>query len=105
MATHGREWSSRPTSGRDEVTLEHKEGTEVERFVGVIVKDYTVYEHNGPTRPLQMADIPLGKIIRVCYIPYPQKVNGTKVEVNSIFMINTAPNIAASQAIFMGLTN
>jgi hypothetical protein len=83
-----------------EITLSYTKGGKSQTFVGVPEAGYLVHEHGGATRPLKMSDIPLGKIIKVWYIEETKKVGGSKVKVNTIFLIDAVANAKAGQTYF-----
>lgn len=84
-----------------EITLSFTKGSKTETFVGVPEKDYSVHERNGPVRPLKMSDIPVGRTIKVWYIPETRKVDGKKSTVNTIILIDVAANAHKGQTYFM----
>jgi hypothetical protein len=100
---HGDTWSGIVVSANEdtrEITLEFKKGDKVQRFVGVPEKDYQVKA--GQVRPLKMSDIPLGHTIKVWYIDDTKKVDGKKVTVNTIILIDAVANAKQGSTQFMG---
>ncbi len=87
-----------------EITLSYTKGGKSQIFVGVPEAGYLVHEHNGAPRPLKMSDIPVGKIIKVWYIGETKKVGGSKVKVNTIFLIDAIANAKVSQSYFKAFT-
>lgn len=85
-----------------EITLEYKKGNKIQRFVGIPDKNYQVKA--GDIRPLQMSDIPIGRVIKVWYMSDTKKVDGKKVEVNTIFEIDAVANASRGHLQFMGFT-
>jgi hypothetical protein len=83
-----------------EMTLSYTKGGSSQTFVGVPEAGYLVHEHSGATRPLRISDIPVGKIIKVWYIPETRKAGGSKVKVNTIFLIDVVANAKAGQTYF-----
>ncbi len=83
-----------------EITLSYTKGGKSQTFVGVPEAGYLVHEHSGATRPLKMSDIPVGKIIKVWYIEETKKVGGSKVKVNTIFLIDAVANAKAGRTDF-----
>jgi hypothetical protein len=75
-----------------EITLSYTKGGKSQGFVGVPEEGYMVHEHNGPTRPLKMSDIPLGRTVKVWYTPTTKKVDGKKITVNIIILIDAVAN-------------
>jgi len=103
---HGDTWTGTVLSADQktgEITLSCTKAGKTETFVGVPEAGYLVRERNGSvvaTRPLRMTDIPIGKTIKVWYSPQTQKVDGSKVKVNSIFLIDIVGNVKPGQAYF-----
>jgi hypothetical protein len=87
-----------------ETTLSYTKGGKSQTFVGVPEAGYLVHEHSGATRPLKMSDIPGGKVIKVWYITETKKVDGGKVKVNTIFLIDAIANAKKSQSYFKAFT-
>ena len=85
-----------------EITLSFTKGGKSQTFVGIPESGYLVHEHAGGTRPLKMSDIPVGKVIKVWYIEETKKVGGSKVKVNTIFLIDAVANAKASRVDFKG---
>lgn len=85
-----------------EITLSCTKSGKSQTFVGVPETGYLVHEYSGATRPLRMSDIPVGKTIKVWYIPETKKVNGSKAKINTIFLIDAVANAKASRTYFMG---
>ena len=85
-----------------EITLSYTKGGKSQTFVGVPEAGYLVHEHSGTTRPLKMSDIPIGKIIKVWYMEETKKVGGSKVKVNTIFLIDAVANAKAGRTDFKG---
>jgi len=83
-----------------EITLSYTKDGKSQTFVGVPEAGYLVHEHTGATRPLKMSDIPVGKVIKVWYFVETRKVGGTKVKVNTIFLIDVIANARASRVYF-----
>jgi len=83
-----------------EITLSYTKNGKSETLVGVPEDDYLVHEHNGPTRPLKMSDIPVGRTIKVWYVPETKKVDSRRVKVNTIFLIDALANAKASRTEF-----
>ena len=83
-----------------EITLSYTKGGKSQTFVGVPEAGYLVHEHSGATRPLKMSDIPVGKIIKVCYMEETKKVGGSKVKANTIFLIDSVANAKAGRTYF-----
>lgn len=105
---HGDTWSGVVVAVNDqtrEVTLEYKKGDRVERFVGTMDEHYMVHEHNGPTRPLKMTDIPMGRTVKVWYMNDTRKIDGKKVKISRVFLVDAVANAAVGRADFMSFTN
>lgn len=83
-----------------EITLTYAKKGKAQTFVGVPEDGYLVHEHNGPTRPLKMSDIPVGRTVKVWYMPGTKKIDGQKVKVNSIFLIDAVANAKPGRADF-----
>jgi hypothetical protein len=83
-----------------EITLSYTKGGKSQTFVGVPEEGYMVHEHNGHTRPLKMSDIPVGRTVKVWYTPATKKVDGKKVTVNIIFLIDAVANAKAGRSDF-----
>jgi len=83
-----------------EITLSYTKRGKSQTFIGIPEAGYLVHEHSGATRPLKMSDIPVGKIIKVWYMEETKKVGGSKVKVNTIFLIDTVANAKAGQTYF-----
>ena len=83
-----------------EITLSYTKGGKSQTFIGIPEAGYLVHEHSGATRPLKISDIPVGKIIKVWYIEETRKVGGSKVKINTIFLIDAIANAKAGQAYF-----
>jgi hypothetical protein len=83
------------------ITLEYKKGKNTETFIGTPEKGYLVHEHNGQTRPLQPTDIRVGQRITVWYNPETKKINGRKVKMNTIILIDIAANARPGRSQFM----
>jgi hypothetical protein len=83
-----------------EITLSYTKGGKSQTFVGVPEEGYMVHEHNGQTRPLKMSDIPVGRTVKVWYTPATKKVDGKKVTVNIIFLIDAVANAKAGRSDF-----
>lgn len=83
-----------------EITLSYTKGGKSQIFVGVPEEGYLVHGHNGQTRPLKMSDIPVGRAVKVWYTPATKKVDGKKIAVNIIFLIDALANAKASRADF-----
>ena len=83
-----------------EITLSYAKNGKSETFVGVPEGGYLVHEHNGPTRPLKMSDVPIGRTIKVWYVPETKKVDGRKIKVNTIFLIDAVANANVSRTNF-----
>ena len=84
-----------------EITLSYTKGGKTETFVGVPEKDYMVHERNGPIRPLRMSNIPVGRILKVWYMEEEKKVDGKKVKVNTIILMDAVANAHKRQTFFM----
>lgn len=99
----GDTWSGQVVSVNEqtrEITLSYTKNGKSQMFVGVPEDDYLVKEHKGPTRPLKMTDISIGKTIKVWYMPEMKSVRGRKVKVNAIFLIDAIGNAKISQTEF-----
>lgn len=99
----GDTWTGQVISANEqtrEITLTYSKNGKSQTFVGVPEDGYLVHEHNGPIRPLKMSDIPIGRTIRVWYMPGTKKVDGQKVKVNSIFLIDAVANAKSGRADF-----
>jgi hypothetical protein len=83
-----------------EITLSYTKGGKSQTFIGVPEAGYLVHEHTGATRPLKMSDIPIGKIVKVWYIEEAKKVGGSRVKVNTIFLIDALANAKAGLTYF-----
>lgn len=83
-----------------EITLSYTKNGKSQTFVGVPEDGYLVHEHNGPNRPLKMSDIPMGRTIKVWYVAETKNVDGHKVKVNTIFLIDAIANARASRGFF-----
>jgi hypothetical protein len=88
----------------DEITLSYTKGGKSQTFIGAPEAGYLVHEHTGATRPLKMSDIPVGKIIKVWYMEETKKVGGSKVKVNTIFLIDAVANAKAGRTDFKGFS-
>lgn len=102
-AYHGDTWTGVVVSASEqtgEITLSYAKGGKSQTFVGVPEVGYLVHEHSGATRPLKMSDIPVGKAIKVWYMEETKKVGGSKVKVNTIFLIDAIANAKAGQTYF-----
>jgi len=87
-----------------EITLSYTKGGKSQTFIGAPEAGYLVNEHTGATRPLKMSDIPVGKIIKVWYMEETKKVGGSKVKVNTIFLIDAVANAKAGRTDFKGFS-
>ncbi|HUJ29653.1 MAG TPA: hypothetical protein VLY23_00105 [Candidatus Acidoferrum sp.] len=99
----GDTWTGQVVSANEhtrEITLSYTHNGKSQTFVGAPEDGYLVHEHNGPTRPLKMSDIPVGRIIKVWYVPETKKVDGRKVKVNTIFLIDAVANAKESRTYF-----
>lgn len=68
----GDTWTGEVVSANEqthEITLLFTKNGKSENFVGIPEDGYLVHEHNGPTRPLKMSDIPIGRTVKVWYTP------------------------------------
>ena len=83
-----------------EITLSFTKSGKSQTFVGVTEAGYLVHEHTGATRPLKLSDIPVGRLTKVWYIEQTKKVGGSKVKVNTIFLIDAVANAKTSQMYF-----
>lgn len=83
-----------------EITLSYTKNGESQTFIGVPEDGYLVHERNGPTRPLKMSDVPIGRTIKVWYMSETKKVDGHKVKVNTIFLIDAIANAKVSRMDF-----
>lgn len=57
-----------------EITLSYTKNGKSQTFIGVPEDGYLVHERNGPTRPLKMSDVPIGRTIKVWYMSETKKV-------------------------------
>jgi len=99
----GDTWTGSVVSANEqtrEITLSYSKNGKSETFVGVPEDGYLVHEHNGPTRPLKMSDIPVGRIIKVWYKTETKKVDGRRVKVNTIFLIDAVANAKVGRGDF-----
>jgi hypothetical protein len=87
-----------------EIALSYTKDGKSQTFVGVPEAGYLVHEHTGATRPLKMSDIPVGKIVKVWYMEETKKVGGSKVKVNTIFLIDAVANAKAGRTDFKGFS-
>jgi len=104
---HGDVWTGVVVSANEqtrEITLSYSKGEKTETFVGIPEKDYVVHEHGGSVRPLRMSDIPVGRTIKVWYIPTTKKVDGKKLTENTIIQIDIAANAHKRTTTFMAFT-
>lgn len=83
-----------------EITLSYTKNGKSQTFIGVPEDGYLVHESNGPTRPLKMSDVPIGRTIKVWYMSETKKVDGHKVKVNTIFLIDAIANAKVSRMDF-----
>lgn len=83
-----------------EITLSYTKNGKSQTFIGVPEDGYLVHERNGPTRPLKMSDVPIGRTIKVWYMSETKKVDGHKVKVNTIFLIDAIANAKVSRMDF-----
>ena len=100
---HGDTWNGTVTSVNDktrEVTLTFTQGGKSETFVGVLEKDYMAKPKDGAARVLNPSDLPQGTI-QVFYYVESKKVEGKRVQVNTIFLIKGIPNLASHQTLYM----
>jgi hypothetical protein len=103
LGYQGDTWSGVVTSANEqtgEITLAYTKGGKSQTFVGVPEKGYLVHEHNGQTRPLKMSEIPIGRTLKVWYTPETSKVDGKKVTVNTIILIDALANAKQSRTDF-----
>jgi len=84
-----------------EITLQYANGKKTQTFVGVPEQGYLVHQHDGKDRPLSAVDVPVGRKIMVWYIPETKKIDGKKVKVNTIILIDIAANAMAGDKHFM----
>jgi hypothetical protein len=100
---NGDTWTGVIQSANDqtgEITLSYTKGGKSQTFVGVPEEGYMVHEHNGQTRLLKMSDIPVGRTVKVWYTPATKKVDGKKITVNIIFLIDAVANAKAGRTDF-----
>lgn len=83
-----------------EITLSYTKNGKSQTFIGVPEDGYLVHERNGPTRPLKMSDVPIGRTIKVWYMSETKKVDGHQVKVNTIFLIDAIANAKVSRMDF-----
>lgn len=83
-----------------EITLSYTKNGKSQTFIGVPEDGYLVHERNGPTRPLKMSDVLIGRTIKVWYMSETKKVDGHKVKVNTIFLIDAIANAKVSRMDF-----
>lgn len=83
-----------------EITLSYTKNGKSQTFIGVPEDGYLVHERNGATRPLKMSDVLIGRIIKVWYMSETKKVDGHKVKVNTIFLIDAIANAKVSRMDF-----
>lgn len=83
-----------------EITLSYTKNGKSQTFIGVPEDGYLVHERNGPTRPLKMSDVPIGRTIKVWYVSETKKFDGHKVKVNTIFLIDAIANAKVSRMDF-----
>lgn len=71
-------------------------------LAGVIVQDYSVRSRADPAaHHLRASELTLGKRYTVLYCVAQQKINGEKVTTNSIFLIDSIPNLTTRRAMYM----
>lgn len=83
-----------------EITLSYTKNGKSQTFIGVPEDGYLVHERNGATRPLKMSDVLIGRTIKVWYMSETKKVDGHKVKVNTIFLIDAIANAKVSRMDF-----
>jgi hypothetical protein len=89
---------------RSEIVLTYTDSrpNRVENLQGEIDEEYTVQSRTNPTpHHLRPSELTLGKSYSAYYCTLPKKVNGKKSTINSIFLIDGVPNIAAHYARYM----
>jgi hypothetical protein len=103
LDNQGDTWTGEVVSANEqtrEITLSCTKKGKSQTFVGVPEDGYLVHEHHGLTGPLKMSDIPVGRTVKVWYIPATKTVDGQKVKVNSIFLIDAVANAKPSRVDF-----
>jgi hypothetical protein len=91
----GDTWTGVLTAADDDtrqITLTYAKGTKTESFIGVLEKGYLTKPRNGPELELKPSNLPKGTKFTVFYYTDSEKVQGKKVQVNTIFLIEGIPN-------------
>src|SRR5215472_9958424 len=96
LGYNGTTWTGQVTAVNDgtrEITLTYtnKKGDKTETFIGVLKAGLDARMADGSSREIKPSDFPIGTRITVYYMTDIKKVNGKKVETNTIFKFKTAP--------------
>jgi hypothetical protein len=100
---NGDTWTGVVTNVNDttgEFTLTYTKGDKTQTFVGIPEEGYTVSPKNGPERLLKPSDIHIGRTLTVFYMPDTKKVDGKKVTVNIVIIIDSIPNVKIGATVF-----
>ena len=71
-----------------------------ENFVGVINEGYTLKLKDGTTHELKPSNLRVGGHFKVYYTTETRKVNGKKVKIHTIFLVDGFPDVIRRHAFF-----